>query len=59
MRLVKPMVRNPLHTPELAFALSWLQPSPAPRTIEKLVRMGRTSDAAEIITQLIADADRP
>jgi hypothetical protein len=51
--------QNPLISPALMAALHWLQPSPEPRLIVRLIRRGRVSDAAEIITQLIAAADRP
>jgi hypothetical protein len=39
--------------------LQWLRPGPEPRIIDRLIRAGRTGDAAELVAQLIADADRP
>jgi hypothetical protein len=48
--------RNPLASPPLPLALQWLRPGPEPRIIDRLIRAG---DAAELVAQLIADADRP
>jgi hypothetical protein len=56
---INPIVRNPLASPALMAALQWLTPNDGPRTIERLVRMGRTSDAAALAEWLIAEADRP
>jgi hypothetical protein len=50
--------RNPLASPPLPLALQWLRPGPEPR-IDRLIRAGRTGDAAELVAQSIADADRP
>ena len=40
--------RHPLATPSLMAALQWLRPGPEPRTIERLIRAGRLSDAAAL-----------
>ena len=52
-------LRNPLLSPALMSALQWLHPGPEPRTIDRLVRAGRISDAAALAEMLIIEADRP
>jgi hypothetical protein len=56
---INPIVRNPMASPQLLAALQWLQPSAAPRLIDRLIGTGRISDAAALAEQMIADADRP
>jgi len=51
--------RNPLASPSLMSALQWLRPCQAPRLIERLIRMGRISDAAALAELLVIEADRP
>jgi hypothetical protein len=48
-------IRHPLASP----ALQWLQPGPEPRMINRLIRAGRTADAAALAEFLIIEADRP
>jgi hypothetical protein len=55
----RPEFRNPLISPALMAALQWLQPGPEPRMIERLIRTGRTADAAALAEILIIEADRP
>jgi hypothetical protein len=55
----KPEFRNPLVTPALQAALSLLQPCAAPRLIDRLIRTGRTADAAALAELVIIEADRP
>jgi hypothetical protein len=51
--------RNPLASPVLLAALRLLQPSAAARLIDRLIRTGRISDAAELAERMIIEADRP
>ena len=53
------IIRNPLASPALMAALQWLQPGPEPRMINRLIRAGRTADAAALAELLIIEADRP
>ena len=53
------IIRNPLASPALLAALQWLRPGPEPRTIDRLIRAGRISDAAALAELLIIEADRP
>jgi hypothetical protein len=52
-------IRNPLLSPALMAALQWLQPCAAPRLIDRLIRIGRISDAAALAEMLVIEADRP
>jgi hypothetical protein len=52
-------VRNPLISPALMAAMHWLMPCAAPRLIERLIRTGRTADAAALAELLVIEADRP
>ena len=59
MNMRRSELRNPLASPELMAALQWLRPGPEPRTIERLIRMGRVADAAALAELLVIEADRP
>jgi hypothetical protein len=52
-------IRNPLATPELLAAIQGLRPCAAPRLVDRLIRMGRISEAAALAEQMIIEADRP
>ena len=52
-------IRNPLISPALMSALQWLRPGQEPKLIERLIQMGRISDAAALAEMLVIEADRP